>query len=54
MIIGLLAGYTLNSFKTTIKKLNFFAKMGLLHIVIGGVFYGTGINPIVKRICTPA
>ncbi len=54
MIIGLLAGNTLHADKTPKEKLNFFIKMGLSLIVIGVVLHVTGINPIVKRIWTPA
>lgn len=54
MIIGLLAGNTLHSSKTSKEKLNFFIKMGLLLLAVGILLHVTGINPIVKRIWTPA
>lgn len=54
MIIGLLAGNMLHSLKLPKEKLQFFIKMGALLIVIGILLHVTGINPIVKRIWTPA
>jgi predicted acyltransferase len=54
MIIGLLAGNTLHSNKTPKEKMGFFITMGLLLLLIGVVLHVTGINPIVKRIWTPA
>ena len=54
MIIGLLAGNTLHSSRAPKEKLNFFIRMGLLLLVIGVLLHVTGINPIVKRIWTPA
>jgi predicted acyltransferase len=54
MILGLLAGNTLHSDKAPKEKLNFFIKMGLILLVIGVLLHVTGINPIVKRIWTPA
>ncbi len=54
MIIGLLAGNALNSSKAPKDKLIFFIKMGLLLLAIGIVLHVTGVNPIVKRIWTPA
>ena len=54
MIIGLLAGNALHSAKAPKEKLSFFIKMGLLFLAIGILLHVTGINPIVKRIWTPA
>lgn len=54
MIIGLLAGNVLHAAKTSKDKLNFFIKMGLLLVAVGVLLHVTGINPIVKRIWTPA
>ncbi len=54
MILGLLAGNTLHADKAPKDKLNFFIKMGLMLIAAGILLHVTGINPIVKRIWTPA
>ncbi len=54
MILGLLAGNTLHSAKSAKEKLNFFIKMGLALLMVGIILQVTGINPIVKRIWTPA
>jgi predicted acyltransferase len=54
MIIGLLAGNMLHSATPPKQKLSFFVKMGLLLIGIGVLLHVTGINPVVKRIWTPA
>jgi predicted acyltransferase len=54
MILGLLAGNQLHSSKTSKEKLNFFIKMGLAFLLVGIVLHFTGINPIIKRIWTPA
>jgi predicted acyltransferase len=54
MLLGLLAGNKLHSAATSKEKMGFFIKMGLLLIIIGVVLHVTGINPIVKRIWTPA
>ncbi len=54
MIIGLLAGNMLHSAKLPKEKLNFFIRMGLVLLAIGILLHVTGINPIVKRIWTPA
>lgn len=54
MILGLLAGNRLHSVKTQQEKLKFFAIAGLCLVVAGILFHVTGINPIVKRIWTPA
>ena len=54
MILGLFAGNQLRAASSRTKKLNYFIKAGVLLIVIGIVLHFTGINPIVKRIWTPA
>ena len=54
MIIGLLAGNVMNSTKTQQEKLRFFIIAGISLIAAGILFHVTGINPIVKRIWTPA
>ena len=54
MIIGLLAGNMLHSSETPKQKLSFFIKMGFAFIAAGILLQVTGINPIVKRIWTPA
>jgi len=54
MVLGLLAGNILNSSVTTRKKLNSFALYGICLILLGIILHVAGINPIVKRIWTPA
>ena len=54
MILGLLAGNTLSSTKTPIEKIKIFVITGLGLILLGGLLHVTGVNPIVKRIWTPA
>jgi predicted acyltransferase len=54
MILGLLAGNALHSAKLPMEKVKYFAGMGLGLIVLGVLLHVTGINPIVKRIWTPA
>jgi predicted acyltransferase len=54
MIIGLQAGNMLHSNKTPKEKMNFFIKAGAVLIIVGVLLHLTGINPIVKRIWTPA
>jgi len=54
MVLGLLAGNILNSSVTASKKLNNFVLMGVCLILIGIILHVSGINPIVKRIWTPA
>ena len=54
MIIGLLAGNMLHADRTQKAKLNFFIKMGTALILVGILLHLSGINPIVKRIWTPA
>lgn len=54
MILGLLAGNALNSSIAAKKKLNYFIIMGMGLISLGILLHITGINPVVKRIWTPA
>ncbi|MCF8454098.1 MAG: hypothetical protein K9G42_12900 [Pedobacter sp.] len=54
MVLGLLAGNILNSSVTSRKKLNSFAMYGIGLILLGAIIHSAGINPIVKRIWTPA
>ncbi len=54
MILGLLAGNALNSSITSGKKVKFFIISGLSLIALGILLHVSGINPIVKRIWTPA
>lgn len=54
MVLGLLAGNILNSSITASKKLNSFVKYGIGLILLGAIIHFAGINPIVKRIWTPA
>ncbi len=54
MVLGLLAGNIMNSSITARKKLNSFALYGIGLILLGAIIHFAGINPIVKRIWTPA
>lgn len=54
MILGLLAGNVLNSSITSKEKLKSFIISGLVLILIGFLLHISGINPVVKRIWTPA
>lgn len=54
MILGLFAGHILNSLKAPGEKLKSFILIGISLIVFGVLLHVTGINPIVKRIWTPA
>ena len=54
MILGLLAGNRLHSAKPQKEKFKFFATAGFCLVVAGILLHITGINPIVKRIWTPA
>jgi predicted acyltransferase len=54
MILGLLAGNYLISSHNARKKLNFFLFAGLALLVFGVLLHVSGLNPIVKRIWTPA
>jgi len=52
--LGLLAGNVLKSSFTAQKKLNRFIIIGISLIAFGILLHLTGINPIVKKIWTPA
>lgn len=54
MILGLLAGNVLRSATPLARKVRTFLVAGLSLIVLGLIFHYTGLNPIVKRIWTPA
>ncbi len=54
MILGLLAGNILNSSIAQVKKVKLFIITGLALIAFGILLHVTGINPVVKRIWTPA
>ena len=54
MVLGLLAGNALNSSVTVKQKLNYFIIMGVGLLSLGILLHITQINPVVKRIWTPA
>ncbi|GEO04515.1 DUF5009 domain-containing protein [Adhaeribacter aerolatus] len=54
MILGLLAGNALKAATTDRAKIRFFIITGLVLLALGVLLHFTGINPIVKRIWTPA
>ncbi len=54
MILGLLAGNVLNSQIAQTRKMRLFIIAGFALIAFGIILHVTGINPIVKRIWTPA
>lgn len=54
MILGLLAGNLLRSTSPQISKIKHFLILGLLLIALGLLCHFIGLNPIVKRIWTPA
>jgi predicted acyltransferase len=54
MIIGLFAGNALKASTSPADKLKFFVTTGIALIIAGVLLHVTGINPIVKRIWTPA
>jgi predicted acyltransferase len=55
MILGLFAGHAIKSSSTPNKKnIRFFVTTGLALVALGLLFHFIGINPIVKRIWTPA
>ena len=54
MILGLFAGKTLHSESQPSSKIKVFVTTGAALIVTGVVLHFAGINPIVKRIWTPA
>jgi len=54
MILGLLAGSELKSGSVAMKKIRYFLTIGFAIIVLGLIIHLVGLNPIVKRIWTPA
>lgn len=54
MILGLLAGNILNSSRVQQKKIRMFIAIGVLLLAFGTLLHLAGINPVVKRIWTPA
>lgn len=54
MILGLFAGKALKDSTLPSNKIKFFITTGITLIIIGVLLHVTGINPIVKRIWTPA
>ena len=54
MILGLFAGKVLKDNSTQKEKIKFFITTGMILLVVSLVLHFTGINPIVKRIWTPA
>ena len=54
MILGLFAGKSLKAATLPAEKIKFFVLTGVLLLIGGLVLHLTGINPIVKRIWTPA
>jgi predicted acyltransferase len=54
MILGLLAGNILKSARPQASKVKSFVIAGLVLIILGLLCHYTGLNPIVKRIWTPA
>ena len=54
MILGLIAGNILKSELVSSKKIQQFALIGIVLISLALIVHFTGINPIVKRIWTPA
>jgi predicted acyltransferase len=54
MILGSFAGNALKAENSQTDKLKFFVKTGAALMALGMLLHFTGINPIVKRIWTPA
>ncbi len=54
MLLGLMAGNVLHADKTASKKIQYFLIAGGCLLALGFLLHITGINPIVKRIWTPA
>lgn len=54
MILGLFAGNILQASTTKKEKLKHFIIIGICLLTAGIILHSTGINPIVKRIWTPA
>lgn len=54
MILGLFAGNILRSMTPPVQKLRRYAVIGVALVAAGVLLHVTGINPVVKRIWTPA
>ncbi len=54
MLLGQMAGNVLHADKTANKKIQYFFIAGVSLLALGFLLHITGINPIVKRIWTPA
>lgn len=54
MILGLFAGHALKASTAPSYKIKFFIATGIGLIITGVLLHVTGINPVVKRIWTPA
>lgn len=54
MVLGLFAGQKLKEPSGNAEKIGFFLVTGVALIIAGVVFHFSGVNPIVKRIWTPA
>ena len=54
MILGLFAGNLLKSGKTGREKVKLLLMVGIALVILGVILHVTGINPVVKRIWTPA
>lgn len=54
MILGLFAGNALKAATTAREKIRFFVITGLALLALGALLHFSGINPVVKRIWTPA
>lgn len=54
MLLGLQAGNILKSQRAQAEKMKIFTIIGFALIILGVIIHVTGINPIVKRIWTPA
>jgi predicted acyltransferase len=54
MILGLLAGSKLRAHLPDVEKVKYFLTIGAAILLLGLILQWTGINPIVKRIWTPA
>jgi predicted acyltransferase len=54
MLLGLLAGNALKASSADREKIKFFLITGVALLALGGLLHVLGINPIVKRIWTPA
>ncbi len=54
MILGTFAGDILQSDRRPAQRIRFFLYAGIGLLVIGLLLHVTGVNPVVKRIWTPA